>query len=129
MITLLASYNLFFCPSDDRQRFGCAKVLLCQTGNQKPYIDEKQEMFADVKVIIRSRKSEDRQLLFDDAKVVIVVLQFTASDYILAISKLFLSFDLRLLITTLASSNNNCLSSDLRLLIITLTSANIRDNQ
>jgi hypothetical protein len=56
---------------DDRQRFGCAKVLLCQTGNQKPYIDEKQKMFADVKVIIRSRKSEDRKLLFDDAKVVI----------------------------------------------------------
>ena len=47
------------------------KVLLCQTGNQKPYIDEKQQMFADVKVIIRSRKSEDRTLLFDDAKVVI----------------------------------------------------------
>jgi len=56
---------------DNRQRFGCAKVLLCQTGNQKPYINEKQEMFADVKVIIRSRKSEDRQLLIDDAKVVI----------------------------------------------------------
>ena len=36
-----------------------------------------------------------------------------------------MSFDLRLLITTLASSNNNFLSSDLRLLIITLTSANI----